>query len=76
VSIRDEGQGIAEDFKPKIFQKFAQADTGTTRSYQGTGLGLNICKKIIEGHLGTIDFITQIGKGTTFFFDLHILEER
>lgn len=70
VSVSDEGPGIKESFRPKIFERFAQEDSSSKRTYQGTGLGLSICKNIIEGHGGTIQYTTQVGKGTTFFFDL------
>ncbi len=70
VSIKDEGIGIPDSFKPQIFKKFSQADTSSSRALAGTGLGLNICKNIIEKHGGTIQFTSQVGKGSTFYFDL------
>jgi PAS domain S-box-containing protein len=70
VSIRDHGQGIPKEFEPKIFEKFAQADSSSKRAFEGTGLGLTICKSIIEGHGGTIQYRTKIGEGTTFFFEI------
>jgi len=76
VSIADKGPGIPEDFKDKIFGKFHQADSSDTRQKGGTGLGLNITKAIVEHHNGTIDFESEVGQGTTFFFDLPTLQER
>lgn len=70
VSVTDQGPGIPESFRPKIFETFAQADSSSKRTYQGSGLGLSISKNIVEGHGGTINFITEMGKGTTFFFEL------
>lgn len=70
VSVTDHGPGIPKEFQPKIFEKFSQADSTTVRSFEGTGLGLNICKNIVQGHGGTIQFVTKEGEGTTFFFDL------
>lgn len=70
VSIQDHGSGIPEEFQSRIFQKFAQADSSTTRQRGGTGLGLNICKAIIEKLSGRIGFESQPNVGTTFFFDL------
>lgn len=70
VSIIDHGKGIPKDFEPYIFQKFSQADSSASRKYQGTGLGLNISKTIIEKLGGTIQFVSIPGSGTTFYFDI------
>ena len=50
VEVIDQGQGIPDQFKPRIFEKFSQADASDSRSKEGTGLGLTICKRIIESH--------------------------
>lgn len=63
------------DQSDKIFEKFAQADSSSTRSYQGSGLGLSICKNIVEGHGGTIKYETKIGEGTIFSFELPKFKE-
>ncbi len=76
-SVRDFGLGISEDFRARIFQKFAQADHSDTRHHEGTGLGLSITQKLLEIMGGSIRFETAMGKGTTFFFDLpqaHVLD--
>lgn len=70
VSVRDYGRGIPQEFRSRIFQRFAQADSSDTREKGGTGLGLSITKAIIERHGGSIDFVSEAGTGTTFFFDL------
>jgi signal transduction histidine kinase len=70
VSITDHGPGIPENFQTKIFQKFSQADSSDAGQKGGTGLGLSICRAIVERHGGTINFKTERGMGTTFFFDL------
>lgn len=70
VSVTDHGAGIPEKYRNKIFQKFSQVDSSDTRQKGGTGLGLNITKSIIEHHGGHIDYITEEGKGSTFFFEL------
>ena len=70
VSVTDHGPGIPEEFRPRIFQKFAQADTSDARNKTGTGLGLNITKAIVEQHGGNIGFNTETGVGTTFYFEL------
>ncbi len=76
VSVKDYGQGMPEKFKSKIFQKFAQADSSTTRAKGGSGLGLNICKAIIEKMHGSISFETELGKGSTFYFDIPLFNDR
>jgi DNA-binding response OmpR family regulator len=75
ISVSDKGPGITEEFKSRIFQKFAQADSSDTRQKGGTGLGLSICKAIVEKFKGTINFTTQPGKGSTFYVDLPLVEE-
>ena len=70
VSVIDPGPGIPEEFKPRLFERFAQADSSTSRQRGGTGLGLAICKMIIEKLGGEIGFASAPGMGTTFYFDL------
>lgn len=70
VSVADKGCGIPGDFRERIFRRFAQADASDRRQKGGTGLGLNICKSIVEAHRGTIDFVSESGKGSEFYFDL------
>jgi PAS domain S-box-containing protein len=70
LSVADQGPGIPDSFRHRIFQKFAQADSSSTRQQGGTGLGLSIAKAIIERHHGQIGFVSTIGSGTTFFVDL------
>lgn len=72
LAVTDRGEGISDEFKSRIFQKFAQADSSDTRQKGGTGLGLSISRTIVEKHGGRIDFQSQRGIGTTFFFDLPI----
>ena len=67
--VADSGSGIPENFRSRIFQRFAQADSSDRRQKGGTGLGLNICKSIIEARGGKIDFVSVPGKGSVFFFD-------
>ncbi|WP_139056375.1 CHASE domain-containing protein [Rheinheimera sp. A13L] len=66
IKVKDQGTGIAESFRSKIFQKFAQADSSDSRSNQGSGLGLNISKTLVEMMQGNIDFESELGKGTCF----------
>lgn len=72
VEVRDHGCGIDEQFRPRIFQKFAQADASDTRKVQhsGTGLGLSISKAIIEQLGGQIGYSSEVGRGSCFYFTL------
>lgn len=67
IYVADEGQGIPEDDRDKLFQPFAKIDVEATAGEKSTGLGLAITKKIIEAHGGSIDVETEIGEGTTFY---------
>lgn len=69
VSITNYGMEIPKEFKSRIFQKFAQADSSDSRQKGGTGLGLSIAKLIIENMNGNINFISENNK-TIFYFDL------
>ncbi len=76
ISVHDHGQGIPEEFKSRIFSKFAQADSSDSRQKGGTGLGLNITKAIVEKQGGSIGFDSDEGKGTTFYVELPIWHEQ
>lgn len=70
ITVTDHGPGIPVEFRDRIFQKFAQADSSNTRQQGGTGLGLSISRAIVERHSGQIGFVTASGVGTTFYVDL------
>jgi signal transduction histidine kinase len=70
VSVKDYGIGIPESARASIFDNFTQVDSSSRRHRDGSGLGLGIAKKIVKAHDGHIDFISEVGKGTTFHFDL------
>ncbi len=68
--ISDTGVGIEKDKINDLFSPFVQADSSTTRKFGGTGLGLTICKSLIEAMQGKISLVSELGKGTTFFFEI------
>jgi PAS domain S-box-containing protein len=70
ISVRDHGPGISADFRPHMFEKFAQADATDARRKGGTGLGLSIVKQIVTRLGGTVDFFDAPGGGTVFHVDL------
>lgn len=70
LSVRDRGPGIPDEFRTRIFTKFAQADGSDTRQRGGTGLGLAIAKEIAERHGGRLWFESAPGEGATFHLDL------
>lgn len=69
-TVTDTGIGISEENKNKLFQPFMQLDSATNRKYEGTGLGLSLVKQFVELHKGHIWFESEVGKGTSFTFEL------
>jgi PAS domain S-box-containing protein len=72
--VSDTGQGIPDENKPMIFSKFYQVDSSMTRKTGGSGLGLSICKGLVEGMNGKIWFDSMVGIGSTFYFTLPIVQ--
>jgi PAS domain S-box-containing protein len=75
VSVSDSGIGIAAKDYKSIFEKFRQVGDTLTDKPQGTGLGLPICKEIIEHYGGNIWVESELGKGSTFFFTLPVMQK-
>jgi len=73
VSVKDSGIGIAITDQPKVFEKFKQVGDTLTDKPKGTGLGLPICKEIVEYHGGRIWVESEPGQGSTFSFTLPVL---
>ena len=65
-AVIDTGIGIAPDHFEKIFEKFFQVDNSTTREFRGSGIGLSICKAIVQAHHGHIWLESELNRGTTF----------
>jgi signal transduction histidine kinase/CheY-like chemotaxis protein len=77
VTVSDTGQGIAPEFLPRVFDRFRQADSSTTRSFGGLGLGLAIVRHLVELHGGTVSAHSDgAGKGATFSASFPLLTDR
>ena len=70
--VVDSGIGIEKEKQDKLFQSFSQVDMSTSRKYGGTGLGLNICKQLVELMGGSIHVESDKGKGTSFSFHIWV----
>jgi PAS domain S-box-containing protein len=76
IAVSDRGPGIPEKFRGRIFGRFAQADSADSRIKGGAGLGLAICKRLVELMQGHIGFEDRAGGGTSFFFELPVMDAR
>jgi len=72
LKITDEGEGIADEEKKRIFQKFYRVGSETTRKAKGTGLGLYLCKRIVHDHKGTIAVRDNVPMGSIFIVSLPV----
>ena len=75
IAVADTGPGIPEDMQDIIFEKFRQADAGHTREHRGTGLGLAICRELAKLLGATVSFVSEPGRGATFFVDLPLAHQ-
>ncbi len=74
--VKDNGQGIPTDKLDSIFERFQQVDSSDSRKKGGTGLGLTICRKIIEQHGGKIWAESQVGAGSSFYFTVPLSHQQ
>lgn len=72
ISVRDTGVGIAPEHRSKIFELFSQADGSSTRRYGGTGLGLNICSRLLKLLDTQLELQSQVDVGSEFRFELEV----
>ncbi|MDR0222822.1 MAG: HAMP domain-containing histidine kinase [Oscillospiraceae bacterium] len=72
ISVTDNGEGIAKDDLPFIWDRYYKSGKNHKRAVTGTGLGLSIVKKIIETHGGNYGVESDVGKGSTFWFEVDI----
>jgi PAS domain S-box-containing protein len=70
IAVKDSGIGIPEHHVDAVFGRFTQADASVSRKFGGTGLGLAICKKLIEAMDGEIGVTSEVGSGSTFWFEV------
>ncbi len=70
IDVKDTGVGIAPEAQEKLFKRFSQADSSTTRRFGGSGLGLVICRQLAQLMHGGVGLFSEVGKGSTFWFTI------
>ncbi|WP_181909112.1 cell wall metabolism sensor histidine kinase WalK [Paenibacillus sp. VMFN-D1] len=76
IAVKDNGMGISPEDIPYLFERFYRGEKSRSRTYGGAGLGLAICKQIVEAHGGHIGVLSSPGTGTEFYFTLPVIEAR
>jgi PAS domain S-box-containing protein len=77
LTVRDTGQGISAEFIPHVFERFSQAESGSTRTHGGLGLGLAIVRHLVELHAGTVEATSAgRGQGATFSVRLPLVDSK
>jgi len=66
IAVLDRGPGVPEELRPRMFDAFTQADTSTTRTHQGLGIGLYLARRIMKAHAGDVEFSEREGGGSVF----------
>ncbi|GGQ07418.1 PAS domain-containing protein [Shewanella litoralis] len=74
IAVQDQGSGIPDDFKSRIFEKFSQADASSSKAKGGTGLGLALCKELTAAMQGNIGYESEFGSGARFYVRLPIVK--
>jgi two-component system sensor histidine kinase NblS len=75
VEVADSGIGIDPEDQQAIFDRFYRVEN-RVHTLEGTGLGLSIVRNIVEKHNSKVQLVSEVGKGTTFWFDLRVFQEQ
>ena len=75
VSVRDRGDGLPVEEAQRVFEPFYRGKNAVDREAPGTGLGLTVCRGIVEAHGGRMWVESQTGRGSTFYFSLPLAPE-